>query len=244
MRSYVKTMIRKKKLIAIIPAKKNSKGIKNKNILKINNRTLLERKILLSKKNKYIDKTIVSTDCKFMFKIAKKHNVNNVGLRPKNLSTDKALTIDVINHIIKKQNFKDVYIILLQVSSPFSSQKLLNKFLKEFDRKKTFNSSVSVTFFNNPHPCKIQQIKGGKLTSFLKKKESMVPRQTLPKVYKLNGLFYISHSKYIKKNKSFFNHPVLPNIIEKKYSLNLDENDDLIIFKEYLKNRKFLKQLN
>ena len=50
MRSYVKTMIRKKKLIAIIPAKKNSKGIKNKNILKINNRTLLERKILLSKK--------------------------------------------------------------------------------------------------------------------------------------------------------------------------------------------------
>lgn len=243
MLSYVEIMIRKKNLIAIIPVKKKSKGIQNKNILKINNKTLLERKILLSKKNKYIDKTIVSTDCKFMFKIAKKHSVNDISLRPKNLSTDKALTIDVINHIAKKQNLKDVYIILLQVSSPFSSQKLLNKFLKEFDIKKTFNSSVSVSFFNNPHPYKVQQIKNGKLSSFLKK-ESMVPRQFLPKVYKLNGLFYISHLNYIKKNKSFFNHPVLPNIIEKKYSLNLDENDDLIIFKEYLKNRKFLKQIN
>ena len=76
MRSYIKTMIRKKNLIAIIPVRKNSKGIKYKNILKINNKTLLERKILLSKKNKYIDKTIVSTDCKIMFKIAKKHNIN------------------------------------------------------------------------------------------------------------------------------------------------------------------------
>ncbi len=237
-------MIRKKNLIAIIPVRKNSKGVKNKNILKINNKTLLERKILLSKKNKYIDKTIVSTDCKFMFKIAKKHKVNDTSLRPKNLSTDKALTVDVINYITKKQNLKDVYIILLQVSSPFSSQKLLNKFLKEFDRKKTFNSSVSVTFFNNPHPYKVQKIRGGKLTSFIKKKESMLPRQLLPKVYKLNGLFYISHSKYIKKNKSFFNHPVLPSVIEKKYSLNIDENDDLTIFKEYLKDRKFLNQLN
>ena len=72
----------------------------------------------------------------------------------------------------------------------------------------------------------------------------MMPRQLLPKVYKLNGLFYISHSKYIKKNKSFFNHPVLPSVIEKKYSLNIDENDDLTIFKEYLKDRKFLTQLN
>ena len=30
----------------------------------------------------------------------------------------------------------------------------------------------------------------------------------------------------------------------KKYSLNIDENDDLTIFKEYLKDRKFLNQLN
>ncbi len=236
-------MIRGKNLIAIIPVKKQSKGIKNKNILKINNKTLLERKILLSKMNKYIDRTIVSTDCNFMFKIAKKHNVNDIGLRPKSLSTDKALTIDVINYIINKQKLKNVYIILLQVSSPFSSQKLLNKFLNEFKKKKSFNSSVSITSFDNPHPYKIQKVKKGKLRSLLGK-ESMVPRQFLPKVYKLNGLFYIAQSKYIQKYKSFFNHPVLPNFVEKKYSLNLDEPDDLIIFKNRIKNKKFLKEIN
>ena len=43
-------MIRKKKLVAIIPVRKNSVGIKNKNLIKLNKKTLLERTILLSKK--------------------------------------------------------------------------------------------------------------------------------------------------------------------------------------------------
>ena len=102
---------------------------------------------------------------------------------------------------------------------------------------------MSITSFDNPHPYKIQKVKKGKLRSLLGK-ESMVPRQFLPKVYKLNGLFYIAQSKYIQKYKSFFNHPVLPNFVEKKYSLNLDEPEDLIIFKNRIKNKKFLKEIN
>ena len=42
-------MIRKK-VIAIIPVRKNSLGIKNKNLIVLNNKSLLERTIILSKK--------------------------------------------------------------------------------------------------------------------------------------------------------------------------------------------------
>ena len=43
-------MFREKKLIAIIPVRKNSKGIKKKNLIKINGKTLLDRTIQIAKK--------------------------------------------------------------------------------------------------------------------------------------------------------------------------------------------------
>ena len=222
-------MIRKKKLIAIIPVRKNSLGIKNKNLIIFKNKTLLERTILLSKKNKFIDKVIVSTNCKKMYEISKKHKCNSPMLRPNNLSGKYALTIDVIKHEIKVNNLKDVFIILLQVTSPFRSQKLTNKFLNRFKKNKLFTSSVSVTKVDHPHPFKIQIIKKKKLISMLNK-ESMVPRQKLPNVYAPNGLFYITHIDNILKKNSFFTKATLPFLVNKELSLNLDNNLDLILF--------------
>ena len=96
----------------------------------------MERTIILSKKNNYIDKTIVSTNCEKMFRIAKKHNCNSITLRPKKLSTKYALTIDVINHVIKENNLKDCYILLLQVTSPMRTQSMTENFITNFNRKK------------------------------------------------------------------------------------------------------------
>jgi len=49
-------------VLAIIPARSGSKGIKNKNIKKINNITLIERAYIVAKKSKIFDKIIISTD--------------------------------------------------------------------------------------------------------------------------------------------------------------------------------------
>tara|TARA_B100001063_G_scaffold243802_1_gene275197 strand:+ start:758 stop:1471 length:714 start_codon:yes stop_codon:yes gene_type:complete len=236
-------MLRGKKLIAIIPVRKNSKGIKKKNLLKINGKTLLDRTIEIAKKNKFVDQTIVSTDCRQMFNISKKYGVNDNCLRPKKLSGGRALTTDLVKYIIKKYDLKKSYILLLQVTSPFRNQKLLNSFLKHFKNKKFFNSSVSISQFDSPHPYKIQIIKNKILYSFLNK-ESMVPRQSLPKVYKLSGMFYLCDTEQIVKNKSFFKHPVLPFIIKNEFSLNLDTYEDLVILKDKLKSKSFLSKIS
>lgn len=234
-------MIKKKKLIAIIPVRKNSKGIKNKNILKIGKKTLLERTIIIAKKNKYIDKTIVSTDCSKMQKIAQKYNVATKNLRPRSLSHSKALTINVIKYLIKEYAIKDSYILLLQTTSPFRNLILTNKFLSTFHKNPKATSAASVTMLENNHPYKIQKIENGWLKSLMGF-ESMVPRQYLPKLYYLNGLFYIAHSKQIEEKNSFFNKWTIPFFIKKKYSLNLDEKKDLIIF-NYFKNKKLFPKI-
>ena len=52
-------MIKGKKVVAIIPVRKNSKGIKNKNLIKIGKYSLLERTILIAKKSKFMSKITI-----------------------------------------------------------------------------------------------------------------------------------------------------------------------------------------
>ena len=55
--------------IIIIPARSGSKRLKNKNLLKLENKTLVERTIIFSQKVKDVDKIIVSSDHEDILKI-------------------------------------------------------------------------------------------------------------------------------------------------------------------------------
>ena len=61
--------MKKLKVICIIPARGGSKGIKNKNIVKINNYPLIFYTIKAALASKVCDKIFVSTDSKKIAKI-------------------------------------------------------------------------------------------------------------------------------------------------------------------------------
>ena len=71
------------KVITLIPAKENSKGLKNKNIKKLNNLTLVEIAILASTKSQIIDQTYISTDSSKILKIGKKYKINTIKRKKK-----------------------------------------------------------------------------------------------------------------------------------------------------------------
>ena len=79
----------KKKIYCLICARKNSKGLKNKNILKFKNVSLVEHTFFQAQKSKYISKVFVSTDSKKIIQLAKKNRVNVPFVRPKKLSGDR-----------------------------------------------------------------------------------------------------------------------------------------------------------
>ena len=74
-----------KKNHAIILARGASKGIKNKNIIKINNKTLIYWSIKACLQTKSIDKIWVSSDSKKILAIAKQIGASIIH-RPKKLS--------------------------------------------------------------------------------------------------------------------------------------------------------------
>ena len=92
--------MKKLKVLSIIPARSGSKGLKNKNILKINGKTLIDYKIDLIKKSKIPSNTIIlSTDSKKYAKMFER-KVLVPFLRPEKLARDKTESLPVIEHAI------------------------------------------------------------------------------------------------------------------------------------------------
>ena len=88
----------------LIPAKKKSKRLRNKNLLKINNKTILEIAINETLSSKLINETYVSTNSKEIYNISLKSNSKAI-LRKKKYSSNKAPSLDVIL-IYKSIKFK------------------------------------------------------------------------------------------------------------------------------------------
>ena len=78
------------KIICAITARKGSKGIKNKNIIKINNIPLIEYTLQAVSKS-LIKKILLLTDSTKIKNIAKKYSINTSYIRPKHTSNDKSL---------------------------------------------------------------------------------------------------------------------------------------------------------
>ena len=95
------------KIEAIILARKNSKGIQNKNITNFCGRPLIEWTIIQLKKIINQNNIWVSSDSEEILKISKKNNVNCIS-RPSSLSKDNSTSEDAwlhaINEIEKKKN--------------------------------------------------------------------------------------------------------------------------------------------
>ena len=122
-----------KSAFAIICARGGSKGLKNKNLKKINGLSLVAHSVLMAKKIKIIKKIIVSTDSKRIADEAIKYGAVVPELRPKNLSGDTTPEWKVwkylINLFIKKKylgfNINKDFIISLPPTAPLRSKKIL-----------------------------------------------------------------------------------------------------------------------
>ena len=173
----------KKKIIAIIPAKGNSRAIPKKNIVKILGKPLIYYTIKEAKKSKLIDDLVVSTDSKKILKISKKYGAKAPFLRPKYLSTDFVQSLPVVKHAVlhmeKLNKFKYDYILLLQPTCPLRNYVDIDSSLKNLINSK-FESITSVVDVEGNHPYRMKIIKKNRLYNFVEQGfEDMRPRQKL-----------------------------------------------------------------
>ena len=147
-------MYKNKIILAIVPARGKSKGIKNKNLKKIKNLSLVEHAGNIIKKINWIDFAIISSDSKKIIKTAKKSNLECLFKRPKIISGDMISDYQVVKHALKttekKKRKKIDIILLIQPTSPLRKTYHIEDVIKKIvDEKLDSVWSVSKVNFKS-----------------------------------------------------------------------------------------------
>lgn len=227
----------KNEIITLVPARKNSKGIKDKNIIKLNGKPLVEYTLHVIKNSKLTMKNcFILSDDKRIRHIGEKYGANIDYERPANLSTDKTLFKDNIKHFYKwtiKKSINFKYIIILQPTSPLRTSKDINSFLNLLNKKKP-DSVVSVSkSLENPNETIF--IKNRKINFYIKN-SLITRRQDYPyDSYFINGAIYAVSKKNLEKNIFIDFKKTLYFKMEKLNSFDLNDYEDLKILKRLIK---------
>lgn len=212
----------KSNTICIIPARQNSIRVKNKNLLKINGKTLTEITIDIAKKSNLFKEIILSSDSEKILKIGKKKKILSLK-REKKLSGSNIPTDIVIKNLIEKIQIKFENIILLQVTSPLRKISTLRKFNKYCINNK-LKSCLTVTDFNENFS------KKGKYFNPINK--NIRKSQKRPIYIYENGLIYFFKKDFFLKRSKIYPKKNWEYYVTNKYeSLDINEYDDYLISK-------------
>ncbi len=220
------------KILAFIPARKGSKGIKNKNLVIFNKKPLIFSTIKFCRKLKNIT-IFVSTDSKKILNYAKSNGIKYDYIRPKKLSTDKSKIINSIFHALKWFQKRKVFfdaVMMLQPTTPIRKLNEVRKMVKIF-KGKNLKSIISVTRMKE-HPYECIQARGSKWNFIVKKnKKKSGRRQDYPKnFFFIDGSVYLAKVSFLKKYRTFYKSNYTKFFKSSQYpGIDIDETIDLRI---------------
>ncbi len=209
-------------MIAILPIRKNSKRLINKNIKKINNKPLYKYILNTLIKSSKIKKIIISTDYNLKIKKNKKIKILT---RPKNLRGNCNMNL-VIEDVLNKVDGK--YFLQTHATSPLLKIVTLDNAIKYYFSQKIYDSVFSVTNTKK----RLWSFKNKPLNHEVNHSPTT---QNLKSIYEENSGFYIfSRKSFFKKKNRIGNRPKLYEI-NKIEAFDIDDVHDFAIVQKILK---------
>jgi len=232
------------KILAIIPARGGSKGIRKKNIQKLLGKPLISYTITAAKNTKSINKIIVSTDDNEIKKISQNIGAEVPFLRPKQISKDNSSTIEVIKHALKfleeTQSYKPDIIVLLQPTSPLRTSQLITKTINTLKKSKA--TSVITVSKITKHPYASFWLKNDFLKPFKENSTKYSRRQDFPDLFFPTGAVYSFWYDTLKKFNSIYGPKIKPIIVDDD-NIDIDTLQDLFFTEMILKNWKKYRKI-
>jgi len=221
-------MIKEEKLLAVIPARGGSKRLPKKNILDIAKKPMIAWTIEAAHQSKYIDRIVVSTDDMKTADISVKYGACVPFVRPDELSTDEASSIEVVKHAIdtlcESNDFYE-YIILLQPTSPLRTFKHIDSAV-DLLVDKNADSIVSVCEVNHPNEWINTLPDDLSMKNFINIDTGKLRSQELSKQYRINGSIYLSKISVLTKQLTFFHDSTYAYVMDTHDSVDIDNKFD------------------
>lgn len=230
------------KILAVIPARGGSKGVHRKNIKQLLGKPLIAWTIEAAKKSIYLDKTIVTTEDDEIAQICTKYGIE-VLKRSQDLATDTARTVDVVINSLNQladKGYKANTILLLQCTSPTRLTRHIDEAILSFINNEKADSLISVSEVTHTPWWNKKINNDGFLEDFLSyDKINLTKRQDFPPIYIINGSIYIIKTNVLLEKKSFETNSTIAYVMERKYSIDIDDNMDFAIAETIMAKEKF-----
>ena len=228
------------KILCTICARSGSKEVKNKNIIKIGRKILIDYTIDQAKKSKVFDKIVVSTDSKKIINLTRK-KVDFVIKRPLFLANDNSPKVPAIKHALQKseKEFRNQFdlIVDLDVTSPLRNISDIKKAVLKLKKSKNTNLVSVNESRRNPYFNMVEKNKGF-LKLVNKNKKPFPTRQSSPKIYDLNASIYVWRRSFLLRSNQVIGRRTSIYIMPYHRSIDIDSKFDLSIVKHVLKKKK------
>ena len=228
------------KILAVIGARGESKGLPNKNILPCGDMPLIYWSIQAAKKSRYIDFALVSTESVKIAEIAISCGAEVPFLRSPELASDTA-TIDVAIHeaILKLASNNRIfdYILWLQPTSPLRTSDHIDCAIEQYFLKKRYDDETMVSVYQAGSKSGwLMEEKDKHFIDFCFYKRNLIQqRQALKKYFIPNGAFYFSPIKTF--DKSFYTDRTQFFLMDIDDSVDIDDAKDFALADSILRSR-------
>lgn len=220
-----------KSITGIIPARKGSQRIPNKNSLVINGHPLFAYSIASAKQSNVFEKILVASDDELICRAAPGYGADLVVKRDSTDSTSTSLDIDWLTNLEQSGAIKTEYFAILRPTSPQRSSNLIQNctwaFLKsDADSLRTISKVTE-------HPGKMWRMQGNSLiTPYLTQKANQhathaMQYQSLETIYVQNSVYEIAKTENIHSTFSREGKNVLGFVTDGMDSFALDTVEDL-----------------
>lgn len=221
------------KYFAVIPARKNSKGIKHKNLQKIGQRPMLQYTLEAAKTSRFLDYIILSSDDPKAISLAHQSDIPAPFIRPDDLSLDDSKFADVFLHALEwYQGEFSGYpdnIVVLQPTSPFRTGTDIDNAVQQYEEGKA-DSLISVSeVTQHPSDCITLDNRGGIKRVQLEEDKTKPGRQGYQQVFFIDGGIYISSVRRFLKVKTMFDNHSSIHIVNRSHAIDVDHSFDLEI---------------
>lgn len=227
--------MRRRTVLWLVPARGGSKGVPHKNLRSVGGIPLVARAVRRSRQAavavpEFDHEVICSTDSHAIADVAKSWGAKVPFLRPAELASDQAASIDVALHACDW--FKTVYgqdpdvLVLVQPTSPLTPPGDLAAALRLHDERA---DDPIVTVADASHAAWSYDVADGRLVP-LSKSAATNRRQDAPPVVGLNGAAYVASPAFLREHRRFVvDGRTRPSVMAPSVSVDIDREDQILI---------------
>ncbi|ARE81216.1 acylneuraminate cytidylyltransferase family protein [Campylobacter helveticus] len=227
-------------ILCTVCARGGSKGVKNKNIRKIDGLELIAYSIIQARESGLFKHIVISTDSDEIAAVAQKHGGEVFFKRDAQMASDSAAKVPAIRDTLLRSeaHFGQKFhtLIDLDATAPLRTSEDIKKAYTLFKSGDFENLITAVPARRNPYFNLIEEQKeGGFNTS---KPCTFVCRQEAPKCYDMNASIYIFDRERLLKRDDVFGEKTALYVMSEESAFDIDSELDFKIVEFLLKERK------